>query len=90
MTGIFNDHFNEIENIILFFFIRKEYSIQLDNTFEISSDIDILKRLGLNQNLGEKNTERNSNQSENNEKIIQAISKILKIKNIIKYMLISL
>ncbi|RNA18451.1 transcription factor Dp-1 isoform X1 [Brachionus plicatilis] len=45
---------------------RKEYSIQLDNTFEISSDIDILKRLGLTCDLGETKTDKilDSNETE--------------------------
>lgn len=38
---------------INYYFFRKEYSVQLDNTFEIKSDQDVLKKLGLAHGLGE-------------------------------------
>ncbi|CAF0749169.1 unnamed protein product [Brachionus calyciflorus] len=43
---------------------RKEYSIQLDNTFEIKSDFEALKRLGFNNGLGETNSIKDSETNE--------------------------
>lgn len=41
---------------------RKEYSIQFDNTFQISSDLDVLKRLGFTNGLDASDgTERSVN-----------------------------
>ena len=41
---------------ICLFFFRKEYSIQFDNTFQVNSYLDVLKKIGESNRLeNEKN-----------------------------------
>lgn len=47
----------------------------MDNTFEISSDIDILKRLGLTYDLGNR-VVKNSTNLEDGETIVQMLPKV--------------
>lgn len=65
---LFTSEFFAIKNAI--FFKRKEYSIQFDNTFQMNSHLDILKKLGQ--------THRQENQTnENLEQVKKKAASIL-------------
>lgn len=69
---------NSFLNILILINLqRKEYAIQFDNTFQIDSHLELLKKLGFSHNLGEiKKVDSNENDQ---DKLKEAESKLPKL-----------